>query len=273
MKQITEFYRATLHTVKQAVESALPDFFTQAAQESKGKAPQKAESAATEAVQAETTEEAAATETEAVMETAEAPVAETAQSSVSAEIQEKLQSVVAEVAKISGDRLERLIEVLTLYKHKLEKIRQVRVFQAEGAPSNAQKVGEFAYMVDWMPSTSDKGDDRRGRKPGGRKGPQRGGRGHEERGPRPVAQTGTGYEPPKINDRFSLDEVKADRKKNLAGANRPGGKGKPGGQRGKPGAPRSSHNRQSRDGVRAQPQVTHSPALTKAPTAAPDTVA
>lgn len=72
--------------------------------------------------------------------------------------------------------------------NRIDRLRMVRVVKAEGAPSNAVKVGEAGYILDMITPTasasSDRGGSKRdgGRRDGGRGGDRRGGGGGPGRG-------------------------------------------------------------------------------------------
>lgn len=53
---------------------------------------------------------------------------------------------------LTGDRLARLVEALEAAGDQVEKVRLMRVFAATDEPKGAKKVGEFNYLIDFMPS-------------------------------------------------------------------------------------------------------------------------
>jgi hypothetical protein len=53
---------------------------------------------------------------------------------------------------VTGDRLARLVEALEAAGDQVEKVRLMRVFAATDEPKGAKKVGEFNYLMDFMPS-------------------------------------------------------------------------------------------------------------------------
>ncbi len=76
-------------------------------------------------------------------------------------------------------RATRLWDVLSVVREKWERVRQVRVVKAEGAPERAPKHGEFAFVVDVAAAAPSR--DARGGGRGGRGG-DKGGRGGGGRG-------------------------------------------------------------------------------------------
>ena len=97
---------------------------------------------------------------------------------------------VAEAMHIQGDWLSRLMEALAVVGKRAAGVRLVRVLSGDSPPANAQKKGDFYYVVDAMPrpesrrEADSRGDDRRGRDwdgRGGGRGP--GGPGGGGRGP------------------------------------------------------------------------------------------
>jgi len=83
---------------------------------------------------------------------------------------------VAEAMQIRGDRLSRLMEALAVVGKRAAGVRLVRVLSGENPPANAQKKGDFYYVVDAMPrpesrrDVDSRGDERRGRDRDGRGG-------------------------------------------------------------------------------------------------------
>jgi len=90
--------------------------------------------------------------------------------------------------QILGDRLSRLMEALAVAGRRASGVRLVRVLSGENPPANAQKKGDFYYVLDMMPrpesrrDADSRGDDRRGRG-GGRDRDSRGGGGRGPGGP------------------------------------------------------------------------------------------
>src|SRR5271157_3110471 len=56
-------------------------------------------------------------------------------------------AALVEHLKIDENRAARLVDALGVVGNRLDRVRMVRVVKAEGAPSNAAKVGEFGYIV------------------------------------------------------------------------------------------------------------------------------
>jgi hypothetical protein len=84
---------------------------------------------------------------------------------------------------IQGDRLSRLMEALAVVGKRAAGVRLVRVLSGDKPPANAQKKGEFYYVVDMMPRPESRRDaDFRGRDRDGRDRDGRGG-GGRGRGP------------------------------------------------------------------------------------------
>ena len=87
---------------------------------------------------------------------------------------------VAATMHIEGDRLSRLMEALAVAGKRASGVRLVRVLSGDKPPANAQKKGDFYYVLDMMPrpesrrDADSRGDDRRGRG-GGRDRDSRGG--------------------------------------------------------------------------------------------------
>ncbi len=77
---------------------------------------------------------------------------------------------------IQGDRLSRLMEALAVAGKRAAGVRLVRVLSGDKPPANAQKKGDFYYVLDMMPrpearrDADSRGDDRRGRDRDGRGG-------------------------------------------------------------------------------------------------------
>jgi hypothetical protein len=81
---------------------------------------------------------------------------------------------IAAALNLSGDRLARLVEALTLAEKKLDSVQRVRVVvpaEGEAPPAGARKQGDFYYLVDLVPKPQrdagpwdrERSDDRRGR--------------------------------------------------------------------------------------------------------------
>jgi hypothetical protein len=162
--------------------------------------------------------DASQTETTAAAdETARAPSAEPDKTRAA------IETKVAAITNLSGDRLSRLCDALVLFHRQADRVRLVRVFAAAEAPPQARKLGEFAFVADFLvqPHQATHGHRDRGSKRGGRR-PQEGGR--PEAGAREQATETT------LTGRFSMDAVKRDRANKLASGGeqkgrRPGGRG------------------------------------------------
>lgn len=113
---------------------------------------------------------------------------------------------------ISGDRVARLREALTVVGAKTADVRLVRVFAGETAPAGAKTAGEHHFLIEAMPQSMKPNYAAPEKERGGRGGRGQGGGRPAEGG----ATTGG----------FSMDAAKADR----AGQKRGG----PGGGRGGP---------------------------------------
>lgn len=92
---------------------------------------------------------------------------------------------------LAENKIPYLLGALKVAGPRLQKLRQVRVVQLEGAPANAVKLEDAAYILDLLPQAGHKGGatgrgdgrdgDRRGGKGGGK---GRGNKPGEKRGPR-----------------------------------------------------------------------------------------
>ena len=82
-------------------------------------------------------------------------------------------AVLMEQMHIDDKRAARLVDALGLVSKTIDRVRQVTVVEIEGAPARATKVGEFAYLVDMVPSAGGNRDRESGRG-GGRGGKPRG---------------------------------------------------------------------------------------------------
>lgn len=171
---------------------------------------------------------------------------------------------------VQGDRLMRLVEALHVVGKKVEQVRLVRVYGSGEAPANAKKLGEYQYVIDFLPTAAKPGrrggrgerDERRGARGGGVGGS--GGEGRREREPRPneVPRMGVGWvltrEPGEERERERARGGPRGRR-----AGRPGGAlGRPGG--GRPGAgsgrgprPHGDVRPEERGAAPGEPQTQH----------------
>jgi hypothetical protein len=135
-----------------------------------------------------------------------------------------LLDAVARATGLSGDRLVMLRAAVEAAGRRAEDVRLVRVFGIEEQLRGAQKIGEYQYVVDFLPRSMKQvagGPDEHGRG-GGRRGPGRGGGGGGGRGAKGSVSGG-----------FSMDSLRDDKKGERGGRGRPGG-GATGGGPGKP---------------------------------------
>jgi translation initiation factor IF-2 len=140
-----------------------------------------------------------------------------------------LLDAVARATGLSGDRLLMLRAAVEAAGRRPEDVRLVRVFGVEEQLRGAQKIGEYQYVVDFLPRSMKQvaggAKDEQGRG-GARRGAGRGGGGG--RGAKGSVSGG-----------FSMDSLRDDKKSERGGRGRPGG-GAAGGGPGKPtgGAPK-----------------------------------
>jgi len=141
-----------------------------------------------------------------------------------------LGEAVAKATGFSGDRLAMLSAAVEAAGRRAGDVRLVRVFGLEEKLSGAQVIGEYQYVVDYMPSNmkqvagSPKDEKGRGggRGGGGRGGGGKGGAGGAGRGAKGSTTGG-----------FSMDSLKDDRKSERGGKGRPGGGSSGGGGQGR----------------------------------------
>lgn len=140
-----------------------------------------------------------------------------------------LGEAVAKATGVSGDRLAMLIAAVEVAGRRAGDVRLVRVFGLDEKLSGAQVMGEYQYVVDFMPSsmkqTAGSPKDEKGRG-GGRGGAGRGGGGGAGGAGRGAKGSTTGG--------FSMDSLKDDRKSERGGKGRPGGGSSGGGGQGRP---------------------------------------
>jgi len=136
-----------------------------------------------------------------------------------------LDAAVEKATGTTGERLERLRDALKAVGNQADRVRLVRVFQAEEPVPGAKKIGEFQYVVDLMPQSM-KQEFRRDEK-GRPRGPRRPGGGGKQK-----SDT--------LEGSFSMESLMQDRRneRGPGGGRRPGGRGGPGGGRGGPGGGR-----------------------------------
>jgi len=141
-----------------------------------------------------------------------------------------LGEAVAKATGFSGDRLAMLGAAVEAAGRRAGDVRLVRVFGLEEKLSGAQVIGEYQYVVDYMPSNmkqiagSPKDEKGRGGRGGG--GGGRGGGGGAGGAGRGAKGSTTGG--------FSMDSLKDDRKSERGGKGRPGGGSAGGGGQGRP---------------------------------------
>jgi len=141
-----------------------------------------------------------------------------------------LGEAVAKATGFSGDRLAMLGAAVEAAGRRAGDVRLVRVFGLDEKLSGGQVIGEYQYVVDYMPSNmkqiagSPKDEKGRGGGRGGRGGGGAGGgAGGAGRGAKGSTTGG-----------FSMDSLKDDRKSERGGKGRPGGGSSGGGGQGRP---------------------------------------
>jgi translation initiation factor IF-2 len=142
-----------------------------------------------------------------------------------------LGEAVAKATGFSGDRLAMLGAAVEAAGRRAGDVRLVRVFGLEEKLGGAQVIGEYQYVVDYMPSNmkqiagSPKDEKGRGGRGGGGRGGGGGGGGPGGAGRGAKGSTTGG---------FSMDSLKDDRKSERGGKGRPGGGSSGGGGQGRP---------------------------------------
>jgi hypothetical protein len=161
-----------------------------------------------------------------------APTPKPARHADSEAVKAALGEAVAKATGFSGDRLAMLSAAVEVAGKRAGDVRLVRVFGLDEKLSGAQVMGEYQYVVDFMPSSmkqtagSPKDEKGRGGGRGGRGGGGGGGGGGAGGAGRGAKGSTTGG--------FSMDSLKDDRKSERGGKGRPGGGSSGGGGQGRP---------------------------------------
>jgi translation initiation factor IF-2 len=227
MKTLTEISGSVIRTAAAAIAEArrlLP-------REEKPVAPVVAEAApqpdppAPESAVADAAGEAVAvdgTPAPAVAVAPRAPAPKPERQADSEAVKAALGEAVAKATGFSGDRLAMLGAAVEAAGRRAGDVRLVRVFGLDEKLSGAQVIGEYQYVVDYMPSNmkqiagSPKDEKGRGGRGGGGRGGGGGGGGPGGAGRGAKGSTTGG---------FSMDSLKDDRKSERGGKGRPPGGG------------------------------------------------
>ncbi len=92
----------------------------------------------------------------------------------------ELVAELVEKLPLAENKVPYILGALKVAGQRIQKLRQVRVVQLEGAPANAVKLDEAAYILDLLPDAGNKGG--KGGRSEGRDGDRRGGKGGKGRG-------------------------------------------------------------------------------------------
>lgn len=203
MKVLTEFSGTVIRLAAQAEQEVRASLPAASATTAPAEGPQEASEAPAPVADGADVETAGGEATDASSTSeAEKKAPEAATAEDSDETKAALEEAIGQATGISGDRLTRLREALSVAGKQAKEIRLVRVYSAESPVAGAKVVGEHQFVVDLMPKTMKPSfgrpgrDDKGGRRGDrGRRGP--GGKGAREEGP--------------LDGAFSMDSVKSDK--------------------------------------------------------------
>jgi|GEM_PF-5750813 len=266
MKQLTEFVgpvflRATEAAEKVCATIVTPEFARAKRASSSQTAPA---SVALEATPADDT----TTEAAAEPATQTAVYNDTHISTLSPDTRQSIEKVIEEATGLKEDRLMRMVDTVLLFAAKAKKIRLIRVFKADDAPKGVERLGDFAFLVDYI-LLPHKEPKKGGKNHHGHKKEHNNKREHQAAHVS-AAQLESGAQGaiPLLSGRFSMDAVAEDRKKRLASRDDANGGGKKRFRSQKPGGAPRNRRPERADGKPANsrgprgPQIerTHAPA-------------